>query len=127
LAVFLGIAAFLEPAATTGDPRLIERLIANLLSNALTNNTPGGRVSINTRTQDSHAILTIANTGPVVPPGQIDRLFEPFERLDTDATNADGAGLGLSNVQAIANAHNATLTARPQPEGGLYIEVDFPS
>jgi signal transduction histidine kinase len=123
----LTVEASLDPATTTGDPRLIERLIANLVSNAITHNMPDGRVSISTGTYEGRAFLTVANTGAVVPASEIDRLFEPFERLDEDATDADGAGLGLSIVQAIANAHNATLTARPQPQGGLSIEVNFPA
>jgi signal transduction histidine kinase len=62
----LTVEASLDPATTTGDPRLIERL-ANLVSNAITHNTPDGRVSISTGTHEGRAILTVANTGPVVP------------------------------------------------------------
>lgn len=117
----------LDPATTTGDPRLIERLIANLLHNAITHNTANGGVSVRTTTHDGRAILTIANSGPIVPAGELRRLFEPFARLGEGVGDADGSGLGLSIVQAIANAHNATLTATPQAEGGLHIEVGFPN
>ena len=117
----------LEPAWTNGDQRLVERLVSNLLANAARHNTPQGRIDVQTETRSHRAVLTVSNTGPVVPPGDLERLFEPFQRLDNERTNsAEGIGLGLSIVQAIASAHTATLTARPQPEGGLHIEVSFP-
>lgn len=76
---------------------------------------------------DRRALVSVANTGPAVPPEQIQRLFQPFERLvDARTRHNDGHGLGLSIVQAIANAHRAELTARARPQGGLTIELSFP-
>jgi signal transduction histidine kinase len=122
----LDLETTLAAAPTTGDPRLVERLIVNLVDNALRHNTPHGSVNVSTRTEDGHAILSINNDGPKVPPAEIDRLFLPLQRLHTDRlTNPDGLGLGLSIVQAIATAHDATLTATPRPDGGLAIEVSF--
>jgi signal transduction histidine kinase len=118
----------LVPAPTTGDQRLIERLIANLIDNAIHHNTPGGYIDIATRTHDQHATLTIANSGPTIPPDQIPRLFQPFQRLDgqrTHHTNGHGLGLGLSIVQAIANTHHAELAAQPRDGGGLEVRVSF--
>jgi signal transduction histidine kinase len=117
-----------EPAPTEGDPRLIERLVANLLDNAVDYNIPDGRVEVVTGTKAGRAFLSVANTGPVIMPEQIDRLFEPFQRLGTDRTRHtnDHHGIGLSIVRAIADAHEATLTARPEPRGGLQIEITFP-
>ena len=117
--------AALEPARTTGDPRLVERLVANLVGNAVRHNVPGGRLDIGTRTAAGRAILTIANTGPVIPTGDLSRLFQPFQRLS--ARSVDGVGLGLAIVQAIANAHDATVTARARTGGGLGIDVAFPA
>ena len=71
-------------------------------------------------------MLSVINSGPVVPPSEIDRLFEPFQRLDPRRTHSNGHGLGLSIVRAIADAHGATVTAEPQTEGGLKVEVVFP-
>jgi signal transduction histidine kinase len=117
----------LDPAPTVGDPRLIERLIANLIDNAMLYNTPGGHVEIVTGTRDRHAFVSIANTGPTVPPEQIQRLFQPFQRIGGIRTHHNGGhGLGLSIVQAIAHAHGAALSAHPRPEGGLTIDVSFP-
>jgi signal transduction histidine kinase len=118
----------LDPAETTGDPRLVERLVANLIGNAITHNTTGGRVEIATGRRGDQAVLTVANTGARISAGEIERIFQPFQRLDATRTaDAAGLGLGLSIVKAIADAHNATITATPPPEGGLRIEVDFPA
>jgi signal transduction histidine kinase len=123
----LDVHATLDPAPTTGDPRLLERLITNLIDNAVRHNTPAGHVEITTGTRDRHAFVSIANTGPTIPPEQIQRLFQPFQRLGGARTqHHTGHGLGLSIVQAIANAHRAELTARARPEGGLTIEISFP-
>ncbi len=124
----LDVRATLATAPTAGDPRLLERLIANLIDNAIRHNTPGGHVEIATATRDRHAFLSITNSGPAVPPEQISRLFGPFQRLnDTRTRHDNGHGLGLAIVQAIATAHRADLTARARPQGGLTIEVAFPS
>jgi signal transduction histidine kinase len=124
----LDVRTTLDPAPTTGDRRLLERLIANLIDNAIRHNTSGGRVEITTGTRDRHAFVSITNTGPPVPPEQVQRLLQPFQRLGGDRTGHDGGhGLGLSIVQAIANAHRAELTARARPEGGLTVEVSFVS
>ena len=123
----LAIHSALAPARTTGDPRLAERLIANLADNALRHNVPGGYIEIVTGTKNSRAVLSVINTGPVVPAEAVDRLLQPFQRLAADRTShGDGLGLGLSIVQAITQAHGAALTIRPRPSGGLRAEVSFP-
>jgi signal transduction histidine kinase len=119
--------ARLHPAPAVGDPRLIERLVTNLVDNATTHNTKGGWIEVSTGTRAGRAFLAVANSGPVIPAEQIDRLLQPFQRLDTARTShPDGHGLGLSIVAAIATAHQAGLTARPNPGGGLDVEVTFP-
>jgi len=116
----------LEPAATGGDARLIERLVANLIDNAVRHNHPGGHVQVATETSGTQAALTVTNTGPLVPDDQIRRLFQPFQRLAPDRDGGrDGYGLGLAIVNAVTQAHHATLTAGARPEGGLSITVRF--
>jgi len=120
----------LQPAKTTGNPRLVERLVANLVSNAIRHNIGGGHVSLTTETRDGHAVLTVANTGPKIPASELERLFQPFQRLDPARTNDShglGLGLGLSIVKAVADAHEATIAAHAQADGGLHIEVSFPA
>ncbi|NUT24461.1 MAG: HAMP domain-containing histidine kinase [Streptomyces sp.] len=113
------------PAPVTGDAALVQRLVANLVDNAVDYNVPGGHVQITTATRGRHAVVRVANTGPEVPPDQVERLFEPFQRLGRTAGGGHH-GLGLSIVRTIATAHDAVLTARARPGGGLVVEVAFP-
>ena len=122
----LSIQTTLGPATAMGDSALIGRLIANLIDNAIDHNVDGGQVDIRTQTLDGHAVLTIGNTGPLIPAGETERLFEPFQRLHGARTANDGHhGLGLSIVRAIAVAHNAEVTATPRSGGGLVVTVRF--
>jgi signal transduction histidine kinase len=128
------IEAALEEAHTAGDPALVERLVANLVQNALHYNRPHGSVGVWTGLRDGSATLEVINTGPVVAPDQVRQLFEPFRRhqagLMFSPANTGGhdrLGLGLSIVKAIADAHGAALTAIPRTEGGLRLRVSFPA
>jgi signal transduction histidine kinase len=121
----LGLA--LGPAPVFGDPPLIERLVANLLDNALHYNHAGGSVHLATEDQAGGGRLTVTNTGPVVPEDQIARLLEPFQRIAPSRTGQhDGLGLGLSIVQAITKAHRARLLVNAGEGGGLLVEIRFP-
>ncbi|MBR7836062.1 HAMP domain-containing histidine kinase [Actinospica durhamensis] len=122
------VSADLAPAPVLGDPRLAESLTANLVDNALRHNDPNGTIEISTAPMDNgEARLTVHNTGPLVPPQEIDRLLQPFQRIGSERQrrHTEGHGLGLAIVRAIAQAHGATLTVRSAPEGGLHVEVTF--
>jgi signal transduction histidine kinase len=117
----------LAAAPLQGDNRLVERLAANLIDNALRHNVPGGMVVVQTGTRAGHGWLSVSNDGPEVAADQIERLYEPFERLGAERTHAgEGFGLGLCIVRAVAIAHGASLTTEARPHGGLHIEVRFP-
>jgi signal transduction histidine kinase len=117
----------LAPAAASGSPRLTCQLVANLVGNALRHNVPGGQAEITTSTENGHAVLQVTNTGPVIPAGDVERLFQPFRTLAADRTSQrDGLGLGLAIVRAIADVHHAIVTVQPRPAGGLSIRVAFP-
>ena len=118
--------ATLEPAVISGDPVLAERLIANLVDNAVRYNAAAGDIWISTRTAAGSSQLTVANTGPVISPADADRIFQPFQRLN-DRTSHDGSGLGLTIVASIAAIHGGTATARPRNDGGLSVTVTIPS
>jgi len=136
------VTADLGPAAALGDSRLAEQLAANLADNAVRYNVAGGRVEISTGDRDGRAFLAVLNTGPVIPPDQLGRLFQPFQRLDPGRGGRGGAGwgagrdgggpergglgLGLAIVSAIAAAHGAELRTVTRAAGGLAIEVVFP-
>ena len=115
----------LEEAPVIGDRVLLERLVANLLDNAERYNVVGGTVTISTTTDDGGSVMRVANTGPVVPPEQVDRLFTPFARLD-NRTRHDGFGLGLTLVASIAAVHGGTVEANATPTGGLDVSVRLP-
>jgi signal transduction histidine kinase len=120
------IDATLGAAPATGDPNLAESLVANLVDNALRYNVAGGHVEVATKADGGRAVISVRNTGKPVSPDEVDRLFQPFQRLGGERTGHDGGhGLGLAIVRAIAGAHSATLTAKARPEGGLDIEVSF--
>jgi signal transduction histidine kinase len=119
--------ASLGLGAVLGDARLAERLVANLIDNAVAHNVPGGWVRIKSGSRPGYAFLAIANSGPVIAAGEVDRLFEPFQRLAGGRVSRDGLGLGLSIVRAVAAAHQARLRARPLPTGGLDIQLRFPT
>ena len=118
--------ATLEPALISGDPVLAERLVANLVDNAVRYNHAGGDIWISTRTSAGSSQLTVANTGPVIPPAEVGRLLQPFQRLH-DRTSPDGFGLGLAIVTSIAAIHGGTVTAGPRNGGGLSVTVTIPS
>jgi signal transduction histidine kinase len=120
----LTVEATTDPARTSGDPRLVERLVGNLIDNAVQHNVPGGWIDVATDTGPRGASITVSNSGPPIPAEKLDQLFQPFQRLGDERTNGR-LGLGLSIVQAIADAHGAELTAHAQPGGGLQVEVSF--
>jgi signal transduction histidine kinase len=113
------------PALSSGHRALAERLVANLLDNAIRYNVPGGHVDVDTGTRDGRAVLRVANTGPELTPASVERILVPFQRLG-GARTSRGFGLGLSIVSAIAAAHDADFTAAPRPGGGLIVTVAFP-
>jgi signal transduction histidine kinase len=119
--------ASLEPAVISGDPVLAGHLIANLIDNAIRYNlAEGGDVWISTREVAGRSELTVANTGPLVDPDDVGRIFQPFERL-SDRTSHDGSGLGLAIVASIAAIHGGTAIAGPREDGGLAVTVQLPA
>jgi signal transduction histidine kinase len=130
----LRVVADLAAAPADGDPGLAESLVANLVDNALRHNVRGGQIDIRTgasadaETGAAAASLSISNTGAVIPPGELDRLFQPFQQLGRERIRGSGAGghgLGLAIAAAIGTAHGATLAAAARPGGGLHITVTF--
>jgi signal transduction histidine kinase len=122
----LRVDTLLDPAETTGDPQLLERMIWNLVGNAVRHNEPGGWIRLRTGTSDAAVYLKIANSGPFIPDDAVPLLFEPFRRMEARTGVHDGVGLGLSIARSVVTAHGATLTARSQPAGGLDISVVIP-
>jgi signal transduction histidine kinase len=121
------VAVTASPAVFAGDARLAERLITNLLDNAVRHNRPGGHVMVRAAAESGQAVLSVTNTGPVIHQAEVPGLFEPFRhRGATRASGGGSPGLGLSIVSAIAAAHGAGIWVWAPPEGGLEIHVRFP-
>ena len=142
------------PAPTHGDPVLVERVVGNLLENAVRHNVAGGWLEVctgpiggggagsgvgaggadiggmgpGTAAEGGGAELRVASSGPQVAPDRVDELFEPFRRGPVERTGAArGAGLGLSIVRAVVLAHGGTVEARPVVGGGLSVTVRLPT
>jgi signal transduction histidine kinase len=127
----VSVTSILEPAPVTGDGVLLERLTLNLLQNGIRHNAPGGWMEVTTTTGPGGvAEIVVANSGPVVPPYEVDTMFEPFRRLNAQRVASDrGAGLGLSIVRSVARAHGGVVTAVPRDAGdggGLVVRVSIP-
>jgi signal transduction histidine kinase len=124
----LEVRTLLPPASVLGDPALVQRLLANLIDNAVRYNRPKGWVEVETSTSSAGTTLCVTNSGSVVPPEAVEGLFEPFHRLGAERVADNGHyGLGLSIARAIATAHGATITADAPPDGGLVVMVVFPT
>jgi signal transduction histidine kinase len=114
----------LAERTVAGDVVLLERLVSNLVHNAIKYNEPGGTIDVVVAVEPA---LLIHNTGQRVPAETVPALFEPFRRLTAERTNQrDGAGLGLSIVRSIVAAHNGTVSASPGDKGGLKVTVTLP-
>jgi signal transduction histidine kinase len=118
--------ASLAPATVAGDSVLIERLIANLVDNAVRYNIDDGDIWISTRAGTDTSQLSVANTGPLLSPDDVEQIFEPFQRLD-DRTSHEGFGLGLTIVASITEVHGGRVIASPRDDGGLAVTVTLPA
>jgi signal transduction histidine kinase len=122
----LRIDSSLTNTPISGDRRLVEILVSNLLENAIRHNVPDGHIHVAVGSDRTKAALTVSNTGVPVPADQIERLLQPFQHLDGQRSgDHPGLGLGLSIVAAIADVHDATLSVKPRPDGGLTVQVSF--
>jgi signal transduction histidine kinase len=115
----------LKSAPVTGDPILIEHLVTNLIDNAVRYNIDGGEIWVSTELENGNGELIVSNTGPVVSADDVDRIFQPFQRL-ANRTSHEGFGLGLTIVESIVSIHDGRITATPQDAGGLLVKVWIP-
>ena len=120
----------LEPAVVAGNGVLLERIVLNLVQNAVRYNRPqGGTVEVSVGMVDGAGELAVSNTGPVVPGYELEHIFEPFRRgKGKERTRSDkGVGLGLSIVRSVTRAHGGVIEAAARPEGGLVMRVRIPA
>jgi two-component system OmpR family sensor kinase len=116
-----------EPVTVTGDEARLRQVVDNLLSNARAHTPVGTPVSVELRPIDGRAALTVVDHGPGLAEDQAARVFERFYRADSSRTRASGgAGLGLSIVSGVVEAHGGIVEARPTPGGGATFEITLP-
>ncbi|MFI6956362.1 ATP-binding protein [Nocardia sp. NPDC050408] len=108
------------------DSGLLERVLANLIDNALRHSTRDSPVRVTAERDGDQVSIAVVDLGPGVPPGTEEQLFEPFQRLG-DRDNTSGVGLGLSVVRGFVEAMGGTVHAEPTPGGGLTMIVDLPA
>jgi signal transduction histidine kinase len=114
----------LSPAWTQGEPALLERLVANLVDNAIRYNEPDGFVEVRTWSDAARAHLEVSNSGAVIDPADAESLTEPFQRRNR---TPGGFGLGLSIVNSTVRAHRGVTTVAPRAGGGLVVSVELPA
>ncbi|NTV39921.1 MAG: HAMP domain-containing histidine kinase, partial [Demequinaceae bacterium] len=115
-----------EDAPVWADPILMERMIANLIENAVRYNVESdGWVTCTVRTVEGAAQIEVANSGPTVAPADVEALFERFRR-GAQRSEVSGHGLGLPIVSRVADVHGGTVVASPGAEGGLIVTVTIP-
>ena len=122
----ISIETEIEPAMTIGDPRLLERLIGNLVENGVRHNVDGGWLRVSTGETEGRAWLHVSNGGPMIAAAEVDSLFEPFRRGGRVRTATRGAGLGLAIVRLIVDAHHGRIQAAAPPFGGLALRIELP-
>ena len=122
----LAVSASITSTPVAGDARLLARLAANLIDNAIRHNKPGGQIGVQVTTSDGHAQLKITNSGQVIPAGQVPGLLQPFQTARQPDRPRGEPRMGLPIIAAIAKAHHARLTISPGRLGGLDIDVTFP-
>jgi two-component system sensor histidine kinase BaeS len=116
------------PATVVGDPTALRRALLNLVENAVKYTLAGGKVEIGLRRGDGVAEITVADTGLGIEPADLERIFEPFVRLDTArARDTGGAGLGLAIARSIVVAHGGTITVESRPGSGSRFVIRLPS
>jgi two-component system heavy metal sensor histidine kinase CusS len=119
---------FRVPPVTVRTRRTdLERMLRNLLENAVRHSPPGEKVSVSASTSSSAIVILVADAGPGVPPADRPRVFEPFWRgADQRASGAPGSGLGLAIARQIARAHGGDIELEESPSGGALFRVTLP-
>ncbi len=118
----------LDPAArvVVADPGLLDRVLGNVIENALHHQPPPGRVRVSTSGLGGRTQVRVCDTGPGVPDDARERIFLPFQRYG-DAPSGDGVGLGLAVARGLAEAMDGEVSAEATPGGGLTMVIELPS
>jgi signal transduction histidine kinase len=116
-----------EAVDVAGDKRMIRRMVANLIDNAIKYTPPGGSVNVRlSRDGSNRILLTVSDSGIGITPEDLPRIFDRFYRGDRSRSEA-GLGLGLSLARAIARAHGGDITVASIPDRGTTFTVTLPA
>jgi signal transduction histidine kinase len=115
-----------EPAAIQGDRNRLRQLLFNLFDNALKFTPGGGKIHFSYEVRGGRLHIRIADTGPGIPNHQLNRIFEPFYQIDRHGETHQGAGLGLSLVRWIAEAHRGTVVVESEEGKGTVFIISLP-
>lgn len=111
----------------TGSDILIYRVVFNLVENAIRYNRDGGSVYVSVNKRDTNAVIAVRDTGRGISPEYIERVFEPFFRVDKSRSRElGGVGLGLALVREIVRLHDGSIAVSESNEEGTTFEVVFP-
>jgi signal transduction histidine kinase len=115
------------PAEVRGDADALRRALRNLVENAVKYTPAGGKVELSLTRERDAVILAVEDSGIGIEPADLERIFEPFVRLDEARSRATGGtGLGLAIARGVALAHGGTLTAQSTPKSGSRFTLRLP-
>jgi len=114
-----------EAVAVSGHAPLLERALGNLIANAIKFSPEGGVVDLEVHALHGTAQITVRDHGPGVPENELEQLFRPFFR-GSNASRAEGHGLGLAIVQRVMQVHGGSVSARNAAHGGLEVSLSLP-
>ncbi len=115
------------PVVISGDDTRLRQAVGNLIRNALVHTPSESPIEVALETHDGVATMSVVDHGPGLEPDDAGRIFEPFYRADPSRSrDSGGAGLGLSIVAAIVDAHGGSVKVSETPGGGATFEVELP-
>jgi signal transduction histidine kinase len=115
-----------QPILITADEKKVERILINLISNAIKYTPEGGTVTIETGMKGRYAIVSVKDTGYGIPEDELPFIFERFRRVKGHQSKAVGTGLGLAIVKSLVEAHEGEITATSEVNVGSTFTVKFP-
>lgn len=110
-----------------GDESRIRQMLFNLLDNAIKHTPEKGRIRLSYELQEKEVVVHFADTGPGIPPSELPKIFDPFHRVDGASNGGRGAGLGLSLVKWIIEAHGGSVSVESELGEGTKFTLRFPS
>ena len=126
------VAASVEPTRLEGDPDRLQRVLRNLLDNALRHTPAGGTIQVQAASTDGQIQVSVSDSGPGVAEADLERIFDRFyrgelsRRRDESSAAASGAGLGLAIARGLVHAHRGRIWAEPSPLGGVSVQIRLP-